>query len=148
MKNTKEKKAEILLIEDNEGDIRLLEECLKEDGFSCNLNVVQDGIEALDYIFNQNKDCVFTTPDIIILDLNLPKKNGLEVLEQIKSDEKSKKIPVIILTCSDSEGDIINSYNLHANCFITKPLNYTEYIKVIDAIKSFWFEICKLPLKS
>lgn len=136
---------DILLIEDDPGDIRLAYEALKEGKVQNSLNIVRDGVEALDYLFRRNgfKDAL--RPDLIILDLNLPRKDGREVLAQIKQDESLKRIPVVILTISKSEEDILKTYNLHANCFITKPLDLDKFIEVVQAIEDFWFTIVKLP---
>jgi two-component system, chemotaxis family, response regulator Rcp1 len=135
----------ILLVEDNPGDIRLTKEVLKEGKIRNNLNVVTDGEEALLFLrkTGQYKD-VFT-PDIILLDLNLPKKDGREVLSQIKDDPILKLIPVIVLTTSDAEQDIMNMYAHHANCYITKPVDFNQFINVIRSIENFWLTIVKLP---
>jgi two-component system, chemotaxis family, response regulator Rcp1 len=135
----------ILLVEDNPGDIRLTKEVLKEGKIRNNLNVVTDGEEALLFLkkVGQYKD-VFT-PDIILLDLNLPKKDGREVLSQIKEDPILKLIPVIVLTTSDAEQDIMNMYAHHANCYITKPVDFNQFINVIRSIENFWLTIVKLP---
>jgi two-component system, chemotaxis family, response regulator Rcp1 len=139
------KSIDILLIEDDPGDVRLAQEALKEGKVQNVLNVVSDGMEALDYLFKRDgfKDAL--RPDLIILDLNLPKKDGREVLAQIKQDDNLKRIPVVILTISKSEEDILKTYNLHANCFITKPLDLDKFIEVVQAIEDFWFTIVKLP---
>jgi two-component system, chemotaxis family, response regulator Rcp1 len=135
----------ILLVEDNPGDIRLTKEVLKEGKIRNNLSVVTDGEEALLFLkkAGQYKD-VFT-PDIILLDLNLPKKDGREVLSQIKEDPILKLIPVIVLTTSDAEQDIMNMYAHHANCYITKPVDFNQFINVIRSIENFWLTIVKLP---
>jgi two-component system, chemotaxis family, response regulator Rcp1 len=135
----------ILLVEDNPGDIRLTKEVLKEGKIKNKLSVVTDGEEALLFLkkAGQYKD-VFT-PDIILLDLNLPKKDGREVLSQIKEDPVLKLIPVIVLTTSDAEQDIMNMYAHHANCYITKPVDFNQFINVIRSIENFWLTIVKLP---
>ncbi|MBP8917783.1 MAG: response regulator [Chitinophagales bacterium] len=138
---------QILLVEDNPGDIRLTQEALKEGSIKNVLNVVKDGVEALDYLKKKGKFMNNPTPDIILLDLNLPRKDGREVLAEIKADEYLKLIPVIILTTSDADQDIIRSYKLHANCFITKPVDLDQFIFIIRQIETFWFTVVKLPIK-
>ena len=144
MKN-KFKAVEILLIEDNPGDVRLTVEALKESKIINNLNVVYDGIEALSYLQKEGIYKDKPRPDLIILDLNLPKKDGREVLGEIKSEDSLKQIPIVILTTSEAEEDIIKSYELHANCYITKPVNMEQFIKVVKSIGDFWFSIVMLP---
>lgn len=141
-----DKKIKLLLVEDNPGDVRLTQEALKESGANVDLNVVVDGEEALDFLFKRKQFESAERPDILLLDLNLPKKNGLEVLEEIKAHESLKTIPVLILTTSDAEHDILKGYNLHANCFIIKPVDFDEFIHVIGCIEQFWFNIVKLPV--
>ncbi|NNC95976.1 MAG: response regulator [Chitinophagales bacterium] len=136
---------EILLVEDNPGDIRLTQEALKESNFNSTLNVVVDGEEALEYLFKRGKFTAAESPDLILLDLNLPKKSGLEVLEEIKNDPELRIIPSIILTTSDNERDIIKSYKLHANCYIIKPVDFDEFARLTKLIESFWFNSVKLP---
>ena len=147
MKSQKDEVMQILLVEDNPGDIRLTQEALKEGTIKNVLNVVKDGVEALDYLKKKGKFMNNPTPDIILLDLNLPRKDGREVLAEIKSDENLKIIPVIILTTSDADQDIIRSYKLHANCFITKPVDLDQFIFIIRQIETFWFTVVKLPIK-
>ncbi len=137
--------VEILLVEDNPGDIRLTKEAMKEAKIINNLNVVEDGVEALAYLRKKGKFKDANRPDMILLDINLPKKNGREVLAEIKQDKNLKQIPVIILTVSKAEEDIIKTYELHANCFITKPVDMDQFIKVVKSIEDFWFSIVKLP---
>ncbi len=137
--------VEILLVEDNPGDIRLIVEALKENTMPNKLNVVKDGEEALIFLYKKGKYAGAPRPDLILLDLNLPKKNGLEVLSEIKNDHKLKIIPVVILTASSAERDILNSYNQHANCFITKPIYLEQYIAVVKSIENFWLTVVKLP---
>ncbi len=144
MKN-KFKAVEILLIEDNPGDVRLTVEALKESKIINNLNVVDDGIEALSYLQKEGIYKDKPRPDLIILDLNLPKKDGREVLGEIKSEDSLKQIPIAILTTSEAEEDIIKSYELHANCYITKPVNMEQFIKVVKSVGDFWFSIVMLP---
>jgi len=139
------KPIEILLVEDNPGDARLTREALKEGKVLNNLQVTQDGVEALAYLRRQGKYANQIRPDIILLDLNLPKKDGREVLAEIKADPNLRRIPVVILTTSKSEEDIIKSYDLHANCYITKPVDLDQFILVVKSIEDFWFLIVKLP---
>ena len=137
--------VEILLVEDNPGDVRLTKEAIKEAKIINNLNVVEDGVEALAYLRKKGKFKDANRPDIIFLDLNLPKKNGREVLAEIKQDINLKQIPVVILTVSKAEEDVIKTYELHANCFITKPVDMDQFIKVVKSLENFWFSIVKLP---
>ena len=137
--------VEILLVEDNPGDIRLTKEAMKEAKIINNLNVVEDGVEALAFLRKKGKFKDVIRPDLILLDLNLPKKNGREVLAEIKQDINLKQIPVVILTVSKAEEDILKTYELHANCFITKPVDMDQFIKVVKSIEDFWFSIVKLP---
>ncbi|MCW3070274.1 MAG: Two-component system response regulator [Bacteroidetes bacterium] len=137
----------ILLVEDNPGDIRLTKEVLKEGKIQNNLSVVTDGEEALLFLKKQGQYGEAFTPDIVLLDLNLPKKDGREVLSQIKDDEYLKLIPVIVLTTSDAEQDIKRMYENHANCYITKPVDFNQFINVIRSIENFWLTIVKLPRK-
>ena len=137
--------VEILLIEDNPGDARLTQEALNEGKVKNNLHIVYDGVEATDFLFKRNEYQDAPRPDLIILDLNLPKKNGQEVLAEIKADDSLKSIPVIILTISKADEDIIRSYNLHANCFLNKPINLNKFFEVVKSIEDFWLTIVKLP---
>lgn len=137
--------VDILLVEDSEGDIRLIREALKEGRIRNTLNVVRDGVEAMDYLLLKGKYENAERPDLILLDLNLPKKDGREVLGELKSNEFLKRIPVVILTTSSAETDIIKTYNLHANCYIVKPMNLDQFIGVVKSIESFWLSIVKLP---
>lgn len=139
---------QILLVEDNPGDIRLTQEALKEGDIQNVLHVVKDGVEAMDFLRKKDKYARVPTPDIILLDLNLPRKDGREVLADIKTDENLKMIPVIVLTTSDTDQDIIKSYKLHANCFITKPVDLELFIFIIQQIETFWFKVIKLPPKN
>lgn len=138
---------DILLVEDNEGDILLTTETLKDYKINNSVNVVRNGKLALEYIFKKGDFENAKKPDLIILDVNLPFKNGLEVLEIIKSDDATKSIPVIMLTTSSSENDIIKSYAHHANAFITKPVDVEDFIKAIMSIETFWLNIVQLPKK-
>lgn len=138
---------EILLVEDNPGDVRLTQEALKESKILNNLYVARDGLEAMAFLHKDGKYAEAVRPDVILLDINLPRMNGLEVLAAIKADETLKRIPVVILTTSESEQDILNSYNLHANCYIAKPVHLEQFIKVVQSIEDFWLTIVKLPPK-
>jgi CheY-like chemotaxis protein len=141
----KSKPIDILLVEDNPGDIRLTQEAFKDGKIKNTLNVVMDGEEAIHYLKKQGKYTGATSPDIILLDLNLPKKDGREVLAEIKSDEALKCIPVIILTTSNDQRDIVTTYAHHANCYIMKPVDFDQFITVIRTIEDFWLSIVKLP---
>jgi len=136
---------EILLVEDNPGDSRLAKEALKESKLINNLSIAEDGVEAMNFLYKKGKYSNAPRPDLVILDLNLPKKDGREVLAEIKNDDNLKRIPVVILTISKAEEDILKTYNLHANCFITKPLDLNQFIKVVKSIEDFWLTIVKLP---
>jgi len=137
----------ILLVEDNEGDIFLVTEALEEGKIVNKISVTRDGREAIDFLDKKGKYEKEDLPDLILLDVNLPKKNGHEVLEYIKEKEALKQIPVIMLTTSSAEKDILMSYKNHANCFITKPVDVDNFLKVIYSIESFWISIVKLPPK-
>ncbi len=141
------KPVEILLVEDNEGDVGLIEEVFEEAKIRNNLHVAEDGEEAILYLHGKGKFSGSPRPDIIILDLNLPNKDGREVLREIKEDSNLKNIPVIVLTTSGAEKDILRSYNLHANAYVTKPLDFDQFIKVVGSIENFWLEIVRLPPK-
>jgi chemotaxis family two-component system response regulator Rcp1 len=136
---------EILLVEDNPGDVRLCQEALKDSKVLNNLHVTADGVEALEFLRRQGKFADAIRPDLILLDLNLPRKDGREVLAEIKEDEYLRRIPVVILTVSSAEEDILRTYNLHANCYITKPVDFDQFTKVVQQIEDFWFTIVKLP---
>jgi two-component system, chemotaxis family, response regulator Rcp1 len=136
---------EILLVEDNPGDVDLARDSLEHSKIRNTLHVVSDGVEALDFLYHRGKYATAPHPDLILLDLNLPKKNGREVLAEIKSDESLKRIPVVVLTASKDEEDILQSYNLHANCYITKPMDLHQFVRVVRAIEHFWLTIVKLP---
>lgn len=141
------KSIEILLVEDNPADVRLTQENFKESKLRNNLNVVSDGEEAMAFLRREGKFRDAVHPDLIILDLNLPKKDGREVLAEIKSDDRLKRIPVVILTISDAEEDILKSYDLYANCYITKPFDLDQFGKIVRSIEDFWLTIVKLPLR-
>jgi len=144
-RNEKLRTIEILLVDDNPGDIRLTQEALKESKVLNNMHTVEDGMEALEFLRKEGSFKDVITPDIILLDLNLPKRNGREVLSEIKNDDVLKKIPVVILTISRAEEDILKSYALHANCYITKPVDMDQFIKIVRSIENFWFTIVRLP---
>jgi CheY-like chemotaxis protein len=141
------KPVEILLVEDNEGDVGLIEEVFEEAKIRNNIHVAEDGEEAVLYLRGEGKFSGSPRPDIILLDLNLPKKDGREVLKEIKEDNNLKNIPVVILTTSNAEKDILRAYGLHANAYITKPLDFDQFIKVVGSIENFWLEIVNLPSK-
>lgn len=136
---------DLLLVEDNEGDARLAQEALKESKIKNVLHVVRDGEQATDFLFRRNEFKDAARPDLILLDLNLPRKDGREVLAEIKADKDLRTIPVVILTMSKAEEDIVKSYKLHCNCFITKPLDLDKFVQVIKSIEDFWLTIVQLP---
>lgn len=136
---------EVLLVEDNPGDVRLTREALRDGKVHNNLSVVPDGVEALAFLRREGKYADVPRPDVILLDLNLPKKDGREVLEDIKADPALRRIPVVVLTSSEAERDIAQAYALHANCYITKPVDLDQFITVVKSIEDFWFTIVKLP---
>jgi chemotaxis family two-component system response regulator Rcp1 len=136
---------EILMVEDNPGDIRLTIEALKEGKVRNNLHTVGDGVEAMAFLRRQGRYAEVPRPDLVLLDLNLPKKTGREVLEEIKNDPDLRRIPVVILTVSQAEQDIVKSYNLHANCYITKPVDLDRFIEVVKSIENFWLTVVMLP---
>lgn len=143
-----QKQIEILLVEDNPGDIRLTREALKDGKINNNINVVMDGEQAIEYLRRQNGYANSISPDLILLDLNLPKLSGREVLEIIKNDPALRHIPVIILTTSKAEEDILQSYQHYANCYITKPVDFDQFSEVVKQLEDFWFTIVKIPHKS
>ena len=136
---------EILLVEDNPADVQLTIEALKDAKLNNHLSVAEDGVEATAFLRREGKYANAPRPDLILLDLNMPRKNGREVLKDIKSDENLKTIPVVILTTSEAEQDIIKSYRLNANCYVTKPVDFFQFMKVVKAIEDFWMCIVKLP---
>jgi CheY-like chemotaxis protein len=137
--------VEILLVEDNPGDVRLTREALKEGKIRNNLNVVGDGVEALRYLRREDPYAESVRPDLILLDLNLPKMDGREVLEAVKADPGLRLIPIVVLTSSAAEQDIARAYDLHANCYVSKPVDLDQFIHVVKSIEDFWFSIVKLP---
>ena len=144
---------EILLVEDNPGDVNLIKIALADSGgvtlreraIQVNLSVVADGVEAMNFLHHQGEYHQSVRPDLILLDWNLPRKDGGEVLAEIKADEKLQRIPVIVLTTSQAEEDIIKAYNLHANCYITKPVDFDKFVQIVQSIEDFWFTIVELP---
>lgn len=145
MKTEKTNQIDILLVEDNPGDVRLTKEALSEAKLLNTIAHVPDGVEAVAYLRKQGKYKDASRPDLILLDLNLPKKDGREVLAEIKNDPDLKRIPVVILTTSRAEQDILKAYNLHANCYITKPVDLDQFVRVAKSIDEFWFTMVRLP---
>jgi len=137
--------VDILLVEDNPGDARLAKEALKDSKLKNNLFHVSDGVEAIKFLMKEGEYSEVPRPDLILLDLNIPKKDGITVLKEIKENDDFKRIPVVILTMSQAEEDIFKTYNLHANCYITKPLDLNQFMKVVQSIEDFWLTIVKLP---
>lgn len=142
-----EKRLEVLLCEDNVGDQRLTLEAFKDSKLYNKLHIAADGVEALAFLRKEGKYANVPTPDLILLDLNMPRKDGREALAEIKADKALKRIPVVILTTSQEETDIVKTYNLHANCFITKPVDLDQFLLMIKNLENFWFSIVKLPPK-
>jgi chemotaxis family two-component system response regulator Rcp1 len=136
---------QVLLVEDNPGDVRLTKEALKEGKLLNQLTVVGDGVEALSFLRKEGKYADALHPELILLDLNLPKKDGREVLAEIKADPKLRRIPVVVLTTSSAEEDILKIYDLHANCYITKPVDLEQFMGVVKSIEDFWVSVVKLP---
>lgn len=141
------KPISILLVEDNPGDVRLTKEAFKEAKVHNLLSVVEDGVEAMAFLRGEGKYQDALRPDVILLDLNLPRKDGRQVLAEMKADETLKRIPVVVLTTSEAEQDILMTYDLHANCYITKPVDLDRFIEVVQSIEDFWLCIVKLPPK-
>ena len=139
------KPIDIFLVEDNPGDVRLTQEALKSGKVYNRLYAVSDGVEAMAFLRHESKYAEVPRPDLILLDLNLPKKDGRQVLSEIKEDSDLKRIPVVVLTTSDAEEDILRSYNSHANCYITKPVDLDQFMRVAKTIEDFWLVIVKLP---
>ena len=139
---------EILLVEDDPGDVRLTREALKEGKVGNNLTVARDGVEALQLLRREGAHASAPRPDVILLDLNLPRMDGREVLKAIKSDERLRRIPVVVLTTSSADEDVVRSYDLQANCYITKPLDLDQFMRVMRTIGEFWLEIVRLPPES
>lgn len=139
---------EILMVEDNPGDVRLTQEALRENKVHNHMAVTRDGVEALAYLRQEGEYADAPRPDLILLDLNLPKKDGREVLAEVKADPQLKRIPVVVLTTSSADEDILRSYDLHANCYVTKPVDLDRFITVVRSIEGFWLSIVKLPPKA
>jgi two-component system, chemotaxis family, response regulator Rcp1 len=138
---------EILLVEDNPGDVDLTKEALERTKVSNRLHVVEDGEQAIDFLSKRGVYADAPRPDLILLDLNLPKRDGREVLQEIKADPRLTEIPVVVLTTSQADEDVCRAYRLHANCYITKPVNFRQFLKVVQAIEDFWLTVVKLPKK-
>ena len=136
---------EILLVEDNPGDARLAEEALKDGKVLNNLHHVKDGVEAMQFLHRQAEYSQVPLPDLILLDLNMPRKDGREVLAEVKEDPGLRCIPVVVLTTSEAERDLLKSYDLHANAYIVKPVDLDRFIEIVEAIEDFWFTVVKLP---
>jgi two-component system, chemotaxis family, response regulator Rcp1 len=136
---------EVLLIEDSEADARLTIEALKEAKVQNRLWVVEDGVEAMAFLRKEGKFSDAPRPDLVLLDLNLPRKDGRQVLQEVKSDPALRKIPVVVLTISKAEEDVLKAYDLHANCYITKPVDFNRFMDVVRAIEGFWLTVVKLP---
>jgi len=143
--DTRGRPIQILLVEDNPGDVRLTIEALKEGKVSNSLSVARDGVEALSFLRREGPHAKAARPDLILLDLNLPKKDGREVLAEIKDDSSLRRIPVVVLTTSKAEEDILRTYDLHANCYITKPVDLEQFISVVRSIDDFWLSVVRLP---
>ena len=143
--STVAREVNILLVEDNPGDVRLTLEALREGRIANQLHVAHDGEDAIDFARRQGSHADAPRPDLILLDLNLPKKDGREVLEELKNDPDLHRIPVIVLTTSSAEEDILRSYDLHANCFISKPIGYDDFIAAVRSIENFWLKLVQLP---
>jgi len=139
---------EILLVEDNPGDVRLTQEAMKDAKVTNTLHVVGDGIEALEFLRKEGRFQDSPVPDLVLLDLNLPRKSGREVLQEMKESEEFKAIPVVVLTTSEAHRDVLESYSLQANCYVTKPLDFEQFCKVVESIEQFWFTMVKLPSTS
>ena len=138
---------QILLVEDDPGDVELTRESLSDSKLAINISVAGDGVEAMAFLRKEGEYSTAVTPDLILLDLNMPRKDGREVLAEIKADDSLKMIPVVILTTSSAETDIVKSYDLGANCYVTKPVGFDQFAKVVEAIEGFWFTVVKLPTK-
>ena len=147
MDDSQGKPIDILLVEDNPGDVRLAREALRESKVRNKLYVVADGVEAMEFLKQQNGQSGKPRPDLVLLDLNLPRKSGREVLAEMKADDNLKKIPVVVMTVSKADEDVNKCYNHHANCYILKPLDFNRFIGVVQSIEDFWLNIVKLPPK-
>ena len=145
MRSSEFPRIEILLVEDNPADVRLTREVLREGKVSNNLSVVRDGVQAMAFLRREGEFHDAPRPGLVLLDLNLPKKDGREVLQEIKQDPDLRRVPVVVLTTSKSEEDILKSYNLYANCYVTKPVDLDQFIKVVKTIDDFWLAVVRLP---
>ena len=141
------KPIEILLVEDNPGDVELTREALDTAKVANNLHVVDDGADAVEFLFRRGRFADAPRPDIILLDLNLPKKDGRQVLSEIKAEPSLAQIPVVVLTTSQAEEDILRAYQLHANCYVTKPVDFNQFLHIVSTIEEFWLTVVKLPKK-
>ena len=141
----KGRRVRVLLVEDNPGDVRLTAEALRDETIEGEFHVVSDGVEAMDFLRHERSHAESPRPDLVLLDLNLPKKDGSEVLAEMKASTDLRSIPVVVLTTSQADEDIVNAYHLNANCYISKPVDLERFIKVVSAIESFWLTIVKLP---
>ena len=137
--------VEILLVEDSPADILLTREAFKNNKLVNEIHVAEDGIQALDFLYKRGKYASAPRPDLILLDLNLPRKNGREVLAEIKADHDLRSIPIVVLTTSNDDGDILKAYNLNANCYVVKPVGFDNFMKAIQSIRHFWFSVVTLP---
>lgn len=137
--------VEILLAEDNPGDVKLTRKALEQGKLVNNLHVVTDGVEAMQYLRGEGEYAGTPRPDLVLLDLNMPRKDGREVLEDIKHDDELKRIPVVVLTSSDAEEDVVESYDLHANAYLTKPVDFDGFMDIVGTLENFWLEVVKLP---
>ena len=142
---TTSKEIEILLVEDNPGDVRLTQEALREGKVKNRLHIARDGVEAMEFLRREGKHSAATRPDLVLLDLNLPRKDGREVLAEIKADPELKTLPVVVLTTSSAEADILKTYSLHANCYIQKPVDLDQFVTVVKSIDDFWLTVVRLP---
>ncbi len=137
--------VEVLLVEDNVGDVRLTQEALREAKVHNNLSVVNDGVEAMAFLRREGKYSQAPKPDLVLLDLNMPRKDGRQVLAEVKADPELRRIPIVVLTTSKAEEDIIRSYELHANSYVTKPVDFEQFMKVVQSIEGFWLTVVKFP---
>lgn len=137
--------VEILLAEDNPGDVKLTEKALENGNLANNLHVVNDGVEALEFLFQRGEYVDKPRPDLILLDLNMPRKDGQDVLEELDDEEDLRRIPVVVLTSSAAEEDIVKSYDLNANAYLTKPVDFQGFVEIVNRLENFWFEVVKFP---
>jgi two-component system, chemotaxis family, response regulator Rcp1 len=147
MQNQAIRPVDILIIEDNPGDARLMKEVLSNNLIFCQIHLVDDGVKAMNFLYKREEFIKAPRPDLIFLDLNLPRKDGREVLSEVKKDDHLKQIPIVVMTISENEDDIFKSYMMHANCYVTKPLDLDQFIKTVKSIEEFWFSLVKLPEK-